>query len=168
MDEMFLAALNPDSDFSEAGTEINIIAYGSDKLGEPIKRIEVRKNDNTVAVFGSDDKILASYPATIGSDKFPSPSGDVEVKAIATDAAYYFDPDGRDWGPDKNLEIAPGPNNPIGGTWIDLSKEGYGIHGSPDPSKVAKRASHGCVRLTNWDAKELAEAVSTGIPVKFI
>ena len=168
MDEKFLAALNPGADFSEAGAEINIIAYGDEKLGQSIERIEVRKNDNTVAVFGPDDKILASYPATIGSDEFPSPSGDVEVEAIATEPAYYFDPDGRDWGPDENLKIAPGPNNPIGGTWIDLSKEGYGIHGSPDPSKVAKRASHGCVRLTNWDVDELAGAVSTGIPVKFI
>lgn len=168
MDEKFLAALNPGTDFSEAGAEINIIAYGDDKLGKSLERIEVRKNDNTVAVFGADDQILASYPATIGSDEFPSPSGDVEVKAIAPQPAYYFDPEGRDWGPDENLKIAPGPNNPIGGTWIDLSKEGYGIHGSPEPSKVAKRASHGCVRLTNWDAEELAEAVSTGIPVKFI
>lgn len=168
MDEKFLAALNPGADFSEAGAEINIVAFGDDGFEDSIERIEVRKDDNTVAVFGSDDKIVASYPATIGSDEFPSPNGEVEVKAIAPEPAYYFDPEGRDWGPDENLKIAPGPNNPIGGTWIDLSKEGYGIHGSPDPSKVAKRASHGCVRLTNWDAEELAAAVSTGIPVKFV
>lgn len=168
MDEKFLAALNPHVNFSEAGTKINIVAFGDDKIRETIERIEVRKDDNTIAVFGSNGQIVASYPATIGSDEFPSPSGNVEVNAIAPKPAYYFDPEGREWGPDENLKIAPGPNNPIGGTWIDLSKEGYGIHGSPDPSKIAKRASHGCVRLTNWDANQLAEAVSPGIPVKFM
>lgn len=66
------------------------------------------------------------------------------------------------------LTIAAGPNNPVGGTWIDLSKEGYGIHGSPDPRLIGKTASHGCVRLTNWDAVELGGAIENGATVTFL
>jgi lipoprotein-anchoring transpeptidase ErfK/SrfK len=68
---------------------------------------------------------------------------------------------------DKPFTIKPGPNNPVGSVWIDLSVEGYGIHGTPEPSKVGKTFSHGCVRLTNWDAKELAAMVEKGTPVEF-
>ena len=168
LDPEFLAALNPDADFGAAGTTIAIVSHGDEKLPGDLARIEIRKGEETVAALNKDGKVLASYPATIGSDKYPSPSGTMKVKAVAPEPAYYFSPEGRQWGPDEKLKIAPGPNNPIGGTWIDLEKEGYGIHGSPDPSKVAKRASHGCVRLTNWDAEELAELVEVGATVEFV
>ena len=168
MDEKFLAAINPGVDFAAVGTTINIVAHGDESLNASIARIEVRKGDNSVVALDEGGSIVASYPATIGSGEFPSPSGKMKVNAVAAEPTYYFDPDDQKWGPDKRLEIAAGPNNPIGGTWIDLGKEGYGIHGSPDPQKVAKRASHGCVRLTNWDAEELARAVETGTPVSFV
>ena len=90
------------------------------------------------------------------------------MKAVAIEPKYYFNPEVRDLGPDEKLTISAGPNNPVGGTWIDLSKDGYGIHGSPDPKMVGKQSSHGCVRLTNWDAAELAEAVNTGATVEFV
>lgn len=168
MDERFLSAINPGADFSRAGTEINIVSHGDDEIEGSVERIEVRKRENTVAALDAEGRLLASYPATIGSDIFPTPEGSMKVEAVAPEPVYYFDPEGREWGPDERLEVAAGPNNPVGGTWIDLEKEGYGIHGSPDPSKVAKRASHGCVRLTNWDAEELAGAVSAGVPVEFV
>lgn len=168
MDEDFLVALNPDADFSKAGTKIIIVAHGDERLGASIAKVEVRKADKSVAVLDPDGQLIASYPATIGSNDFPSPSGSMKVSAIATEPTYFFNPDSQQWGPDEQLKIAAGPNKPVGGTWIDLGKEGYGIHGSPDPQMVGKRTSHGCVRLTNWDAAELASAVSTGIPVIFV
>ncbi len=168
MDREFLQALNPGAQFGTAGTKISVVAPGDRSLSGKVARIEVAKAENSVRVFSEDGQLLARYPATIGSRTFPSPSGKVQVKAIAAEPKYYFDPEGRSWGPDKRLTIAAGPNNPIGGTWIDLSKDGYGIHGSPDPKMVGKRASHGCVRLTNWDAKELAQSVNTGATVEFI
>jgi lipoprotein-anchoring transpeptidase ErfK/SrfK len=64
--------------------------------------------------------------------------------------------------------IKAGPNNPVGSTWIDLSIDSFGIHGTPEPSQVGKAASHGCVRLTNWDVEELAKMVQKGIPVVFL
>ena len=168
MDQQFLTALNPKADFASAGTRITVIARGDEKLSGNVARIEIRKSENSVVVLGADDTVLASYPATIGSRQFPSPSGAMQVTSVAPEANYTFTPTGRDWGPDDALVIPPGPNNPVGGIWIDLSKEGYGIHGSPDPQLIGKTASHGCVRLTNWDAQELAGAVSAGVEVEFL
>lgn len=168
MDQELLAALNPKADFSRAGTQITVVSHGGEKIdGKPAK-IEVRKGDSSVVVLNSAGEVLASYPATVGSERFPSPNGRMQVKAVAPEANYTFDPTGREWGPDETLVIPAGPNNPVGGIWIDLTKEGYGIHGSPDPRLIGKTDSHGCVRLANWDARELASAVSTGVEVVFV
>lgn len=167
MDQDLLLALNPDADFSRAGTRITIVSHGDNQLPSAVSRIEIRKADDMVVALDAEGAILASYPATIGSDQFPSPSGTMRVSAVAPEANYTFTPAGRDWGPDEALVIPPGPNNPVGGIWIDLTREGYGIHGSPDPQLIGKTASHGCVRLTNWDAQELASAVEEGVEVVF-
>ena len=168
MDLEFLKALNPEADFGSAGTRIAVIAPGENRIGTPVARIEVDKAQDSVRAYAEDGTLLARYPATVGSSTFPSPSGSMEVRAVAPEATYHFDPEGRAWGPDEQLTIAAGPNNPVGGIWIDLTRDGYGIHGSPDPQLIGKTASHGCVRLTNWDARELAEAVSPGTSVEFV
>jgi lipoprotein-anchoring transpeptidase ErfK/SrfK len=90
---------------------------------------------------------------------------------VAPHPAYYYDPKRLTFEPKGakgKLKIAPGPNNPVGETWIALTIPTYGIHGSPQPSTIGKRQSHGCVRLTNWDAKELGKAVKKGVPVVFL
>lgn len=168
MDQDFLAALNPDADFTKAGTKLVIVSHGNDSLPADIAKVEVRKGEATVVGLDDAGKVLVSFPATIGSSQFPSPSGQMKVSAIAAAPNYTFNPDDQKWGPDKTFILPPGPNNPVGGTWIDLGKEGYGIHGSPDPQMVAKRASHGCVRLTNWDAAAFAKVLKTGTPVVFV
>ncbi|MGB7407058.1 MAG: L,D-transpeptidase [Pontixanthobacter sp.] len=168
MDVDFLKQLNPNADFAKAGTKLNIISHGKRDFSADIAKIEVRKADDMVVALDGSGKILVSYPATIGSSDFPSPSGSMKVSAIAPKPNYTFDPKSQDWGPDKTFILPPGPNNPVGGTWIDLGKNGYGIHGSPDPQLIGKTASHGCVRLTNWDAAELARAVKAGTPVVFV
>lgn len=168
MDKDFLSALNPDANFSSAGTEIVVVSQGDEQINGDVAKIEIRKSDSSVVALNDAGDVLASYPATIGSAQFPSPSGLMEVAAVAPDANYTFDPAGREWGPDETLVIPPGPNNPVGGIWIDLTQQGYGIHGSPDPQLIGKTASHGCVRLTNWDADELAGAASQGVKVAFV
>jgi lipoprotein-anchoring transpeptidase ErfK/SrfK len=168
MDQDFLAALNPGADFGKAGTRLVIVSHGDDTIDAEIASVEVRKADSTVVGLDGAGRVVVSYPATIGSSRFPSPSGDMKVNAIAPEPNYTFDPEGREWGPDRTFILPPGPNNPVGGTWIDLEKEGYGIHGSGDPQLVAKQTSHGCVRLTNWDAAALARALEPGIPVRFV
>ena len=165
--EGLLRALNPGAKFA-AGEEILLPAAGDESLPGEVARIEVDKASLSVRAFDAAGVLLARYPATIGSADLPSPSGSTTVQAVAPDAAYYFDPDALSWGPDKKLTVPPGPNNPVGGVWIDLEKDGYGIHGAPEPAGISKTASHGCVRLTNWDARELAAAVSAGVPVEFL
>ncbi len=168
MAQSFLEALNPNADFAAQGTEITVIVPGDSKVAAEVARIEIDKANSALRAFAADGTLVATYPASIGSKTFPSPDGSMEVTAIAAKPTYHFSPEGRDWGPDKKLTIAAGPNNPVGGTWIDLSKEGYGIHGTPDPRLIGKTNSHGCVRLTNWDAAELAKAVSKGTKVEFV
>ena len=168
MAKAFLVALNPSADFARAGAEITVVVPGKAALDGKVARIEVDKAKSSLRAYASDETLLATYPATIGSSTFPSPNGSMEVVAVAPAPTYHFDPEGRSWGPDKQLTIAAGPNNPVGGTWIDLSKDGYGIHGTPEPRLIGKTSSHGCVRLTNWDAEELAKAVSKGTTVQFV
>ena len=168
MAQSFLKAINPGVDFGRPGIQITVIVPGGRDLEEKVARVEVDKAGSALRAFASDGTLLATYPATIGSSTFPSPEGSMEVTAIAAAPTYHFDPEGRTWGPENKLTIAAGPNNPVGGTWIDLSKEGYGIHGTPDPRLIGKTSSHGCVRLTNWDAEGLAKAVNKGTTVEFL
>src|SRR5262249_43537136 len=110
------------------------------------------------------------YPATVGSTEKPAPSGRLKVTGIAHNPTYRYNPDYAFKGVQARepFTIEPGPNNPVGLVWIGLSAEGYGIHGTPDPSKISKAESHGCIRLTNWDALQLAAALARGTPVDFI
>jgi lipoprotein-anchoring transpeptidase ErfK/SrfK len=168
MSQGLMTRLNPNIDLGVVGNTIRVVKPGGDDGAFKVARIEIDKSRNELRALDADGKLIASYPATIGSETFPSPSGAMDVRAIAAAPKYYFNPKGREWGPDKRLTIAAGPNNPVGSTWIDLTKEGYGIHGTPDPRLIAKTASHGCVRLTNWDAQELSRAVSAGTAVEFV
>ena len=168
MAQSFLKALNPRADLGRAGTTILVVKPGPDKLPADIAKIEVVKGENELRAYAADGKLIVSYPTTVGSSFHPSPSTTLQVLAVAMDPTYHFDPEGRSWGPDRELTIAPGPNNPVGTVWIDLSRDGYGIHGTPEPRLIGKTSSHGCVRLTNWDATELAKAVSKGTTVEFV
>ena len=112
---------------------------------------------------------MAAYPATIGSSDTPSPSGTHTVARVVLNPDYTYNPNINFKQGDNHeiLKIPPGPNGPVGIVWIALSKPTYGIHGTPDPSKIGKTESHGCVRLTNWDAQELARVVKPGVVVEF-
>lgn len=172
MDVALLRGLNPEAAFRKTGTTL-LVTRVRDESEPDFKtaRIEVRKSDQSVRALGEDGTVLAYYPATIGSAETPSPSGTYKVEGIAKEPEYRYDPKRLNF-PDVNLKeavtIAPGPNNPVGRVWIALSKESYGIHGTPDPGDIRREASHGCVRLTNWDAIELANATRPGVTVEFM
>ena len=170
MDEALLKSLNPNADFSVAGTQIVVAALGSDRLKVPVSRIEVDKTKRQVRAYGPADLLVAVYPATVGSTDRPAPEGEWAVRTVATNPTYTYDPTRLTFGKASNgkLTIPPGPNNPVGSTWIDLTKDTYGIHGTPDPRLVGKTASHGCVRLTNWDVRQLSLAVKKGTKVAFV
>ncbi|MDD3836315.1 MAG: L,D-transpeptidase [Phenylobacterium sp.] len=169
MDEDLLRALNPDADFTKSGTPLLVVRPGDDKLATQVARIEVDKAEREARAFDAAGRLLAVYPATVGSSDMPAPSGRLKVAAIAPDPTWTYDPAKLNFGKaGKKLTIAAGPNNPVGSIWIDLTKDTYGIHGTPEPEKVGKADSQGCVRLTNWDAEELGSAVSQGTEVVFV
>ncbi|MBI1686584.1 L,D-transpeptidase family protein [Caulobacter hibisci] len=169
MDEALLSALNPGADFGKAGTRIAVAALGPRELPAKVTRIDIDKGIGQVRAFDAQDNLLAVYPATVGSTERPAPSGELAVNTVAPRPTYTYDPSRLTFGkPKGKLTIKAGPNNPVGSTWIDLTKDTYGIHGTPDPKLVNKRASHGCVRLTNWDAEQLGAAVEKGAKVRFL
>lgn len=168
MTEGLLQALNPGVDFGKAGQTIVVAAVAQTELTDDVAHIVVDKAERSVRVYDAADRLLAFYPATIGSSARPAPSGELSVVGVAPEPNYTYDPDrvSYDRG-DRKVIVPPGPNNPVGSVWIDLSRDTYGIHGTPDPSKVGKTFSSGCVRLTNWDAEQLASKVKPGVRVTF-
>ncbi|WP_284223804.1 L,D-transpeptidase family protein, partial [Brevundimonas denitrificans] len=166
--EALLQGLNPGVDFRRAGQTLVVPAVNDAPL-TGVARIVVDKTERSARAFDASGALLAFYPATIGSSERPAPSGTVTVVGVAPAPDYTYDPArvSYDRG-DERVVVPAGPNNPVGTVWIDLSRDTYGIHGSPDPSKIGKTASNGCVRLTNWDAEQLAAGVKPGVEVRFI
>ncbi len=169
MDESYLKALNPEANFNRAGTIIKVANFGQ-LVSAPVARITADKGRKQVRAYDAAGRLVAAYPATIGSSDTPSPTGIHAVSRVAFDPNYTYNPklNFKQGENDKVLTIPPGPNGPVGSVWIALDKPTYGIHGTPEPSKIGKTESHGCVRLTNWDARELARIVKAGVPVEFV
>jgi lipoprotein-anchoring transpeptidase ErfK/SrfK len=132
--------------------------------------VRVSKSSSSLSVTGADGKIVMFAPVTTGSENDPLPLGEWKVNSVNYNPPFRYNPD-LFWDADPahtKATIPPGPNGPVGLVWIDLSKEHYGIHGSPEPSRIGKTQSHGCVRLTNWDALKLASLVRPGTRVLFV
>ena len=129
----------------------------------------VDKSDGALRAYDAQDRLIAQFPVTTGSGHDPLPLGTRKIVGAARNPDYHFNPD-LFWDAKKNAKdklLPPGPNGPVGVVWLDLSKAHYGIHGTPEPQNIGKTESHGCVRLTNWDAARLAQMVSPGIRVVF-
>lgn len=160
-----LTRLNAGSSFSRAGEEIVVPSVRS-SAPPKVARVVVDDSDKTVSAWGDGDKLLAQYPATTGSEHDPLPVGSWKINGVSRNPTFHYNPD-LFWDADEShakAKVPAGPNNPVGVVWIDLSKPHYGIHGTPEPSTIGKTQSHGCIRLTNWDAAELAEMVAPGLP----
>jgi lipoprotein-anchoring transpeptidase ErfK/SrfK len=170
MSEDLLATLNRGGHFDRPGEIIVVVDTGTNQNYEKADRVEVDKNWQTVKLFDKSNALIGFYPATVGSQEKPSPSGTLKVTEVDRNPTYHYNPAYHFKGVNarKPFVIEPGPNNPVGTVWINLSGDGYGIHGTPSPGKVSKSDSHGCVRLTNWDAERVAGRVSKGTPVTFV
>lgn len=160
MDEDYLKALNPNASF-KAGETITVYNPGNPNT-KAVSRVVADKSTETLYAYDGNGNLVASYPTTVGSNSTPSPSGThkVEVKVHEPNYTYSHD-DG------SQTIIPPGANNPVGLVWIGLTKPTYGIHGSPDPERISRQASSGCVRLTNWDALALYGTIDKDATVEF-
>ncbi len=166
MDMDFLAELNPGTAFTP-GETIFVADPGTDQDAQ-VASLVADKSGARLMAYDASQTLIAIYPVTIGSTSTPSPTGMHTVNAVAIDPTYSYNPKNFVQGNNKEpLTLPPGPNGPVGNVWIDLSEPTYGIHGTPEPSKIDKASSHGCVRMTNWDAMELAHMVSEGVTVEF-
>lgn len=172
MSEQLLAALNPGRHFDRAGETIAVVDTSDGGGAAPAKaeRVEIDKARQTVKLFDKSNALIGFYPASVGSEEKPSPSGTLKVTEIDPNPTYRYNPAYHFKGVHsrKPFKIMPGPNNPVGTMWINLSADGYGIHGTPSPQNISKGQSHGCVRLTNWDAERVAASVAKGTPVAFV
>jgi lipoprotein-anchoring transpeptidase ErfK/SrfK len=134
-----------------------------------IARLIISKTGFWTHAVDSAGHVIYHFPSTLGAGYDPSPTGDFKVTDVAADPAFHYQPklfhEVPDTKPDAHLP--PGPNSPVGVVWISLSKPHYGIHGTSSPETIGYVSSHGCVRLTNWDALKLADLVELGTPVEF-
>ncbi|WP_145642480.1 L,D-transpeptidase family protein [Neorhizobium alkalisoli] len=168
MDVNLLKSLNPTAVFVP-GETIAVTISGTPKAGV-VKRIDVNRKTGQVFALADDGALLSIYPATIGSEDTPSPTGLHKVKGVSRMPVYTYNPkiNFQQGNNRAKLELPGGPNGPVGSVWIDLTEPTYGIHGTPEPELIGKAGSHGCVRLTNWDAEELAGMVKPGVTVEFV
>jgi lipoprotein-anchoring transpeptidase ErfK/SrfK len=180
-----LKRMNPNARFA-AGEEIQVpnVAAAVAPVGPPRGRqsdaqpsadnpaattVTVKKSTSDLTVVDGTGKVLMYAPVTTGSEHDPLPIGEWKVTGVQRDPKFHYNPD-LFWDAEaghSKATLAAGPNNPVGVVWVDISKPHYGLHGTPEPSTVGKTESHGCVRLTNWDAAKLASLVRPGTRVVF-
>jgi lipoprotein-anchoring transpeptidase ErfK/SrfK len=168
-----LKKLNPRARFAAAGEALrvpNVRPVAPPEKGQAPEgtQVVVSKSSSTLMVR-QGDRVVFFAPVSAGSEHDPLPIGDWKVQGVARNPSFNYNPD-LFWDADPEhtkAKIPAGPNNPVGVVWIDLSKEHYGLHGTPEPRTIGKTLSHGCVRLTNWDALTVAGLVKAGTPVVF-
>jgi lipoprotein-anchoring transpeptidase ErfK/SrfK len=169
IDPSLLVKLNPKAALDTAGTKIMVPNVARQPSQAKVAKVVVDKTARTVRALDGDGKLVSFYPASVGSEERPAPSGTLPIRSVAENPTYHYTPKLNFKGvkSKKPFDIAPGPNNPVGTTWIDLG-DGFGIHGTPEPKNIGKTESHGCVRLTNWDAQALGKMVHRGVKVEFV
>jgi lipoprotein-anchoring transpeptidase ErfK/SrfK len=171
VDPMLMPTVPPKTTAKMTAAEKKAQAAAAEEANKakPDVTVVVSKTTSALTVTGADGKVLLYAPVTTGSERDPLPIGQWKVNGVGLLPEFRYNPD-LFWDADPSHTkalIPPGPNNPVGLVWIDISKEHYGLHGTPEPSTIGRTESHGCVRLTNWDALKLAALVKPGTPVEF-
>lgn len=167
-----LARLNPGRKMTQlrAGDTLNVPAIDAALPAPRGDRIEINLVDKIIRVLDRDNRLVGLFHCSIAKSKDKLPAGETKVVVVTEKPSYTFDP--KMWpevrGIDRKLLIPPGPRNPVGLCWIGLGRPGVGIHGSPAPEMIGKTGSHGCFRLTNWDAIRLARMIRVGTRVLFV
>jgi lipoprotein-anchoring transpeptidase ErfK/SrfK len=160
-----LVRMNPRQSFRAAGETILVPETERSDLPKAAS-IRVIESEHAVEVLDADGGVFARYPACVGSEHDPLPEGRWKINGVGFNPRFHFNPE-LFWdaeADDQKATLPAGPNNPVGVVWIDLSKPHYGIHGTAEPGTIGRAQTHGCIRLTNWDALELSHLVSPGTP----
>lgn len=164
----------PDIDRPEPGEDARGWNGTLERLGvAPVQpaaaRVVVDKSEGVLKVYDESEKLIAQFPATMGSSRDPLPVGSWKIRGVSRNPDFHYNPK-LFWDVSDNKEavlLQPGPNSPVGVVWVDIDKPHYGIHGTSEPHTIGRAESHGCVRLTNWDAARLAQMVKPGTPAIF-
>lgn len=132
------------------------------------EKVVVDKSEGVLKVYDANEKLIAQFPATMGSSKDPLPIGEWKIQGVSRNPDFHYNPKlFWDVSDSKGSQLLkPGPNSPVGVVWLDLNKPHYGIHGTSEPATIGHAESHGCIRLTNWDAARLAQMVKPGTPAR--
>jgi lipoprotein-anchoring transpeptidase ErfK/SrfK len=170
----FLELANPNVKFSDVKAGDSIVVPN---VREPmtadrsdIAKVVVSVAGNSFNAFDAQGNLVFHAPTTLGNKYDPSPDETVKVVAIAQNPHFHYQPTLFHEVPDSDPEahLQPGPNSPVGVVWMALSKPHFGIHGTSDPDSIGYASSHGCIRLTNWDAEEVSHRISKGVLVSFV
>lgn len=162
-----ITRLNPGKNLAKAGEQIVVPSVHGGPALPAASKVVVSDSRKVLMLFDASERLIAQYPASTGSEHDPLPIGNWKIDGVHPNPTYHYNPK-LFWDAepgDKKATIAAGPNNPVGVAWIDLSKPHYGIHGTPVPKLIGKTESHGCIRLTNWSAAEVAAVVAAGTQV---
>lgn len=153
-----------------AGAEIVVPDVRSDRIPGKAATLEVVKSQHIMRVNDRAGRTIAQFPVSIGGPSDPLPVGRLKITNEVKNPVFTYDPALlKDAKPEyTKVDIAPGPNNPVGTIWIGLSKPHWGIHGTPSPSKVGREETNGCLHLTNWDAEKLSALVAAGTPLDVV
>jgi lipoprotein-anchoring transpeptidase ErfK/SrfK len=167
MSPKLLAALNKGRKL-QAGQAIVVTDVGrAASLPVPVTSLRIDKSDKLLYVMGDGNRVLGAFPISIGSSQDPLPLGMLKITSEVKNPDFSYDPSLlRNPKTDQKVKLPPGPNSPVGLMWLGLTKEHWGIHGTAEPSQMAKVETNGCVRLTNWDVVRLANVVGIGTPVE--
>ncbi|MDZ4816776.1 MAG: L,D-transpeptidase family protein [Verrucomicrobiota bacterium] len=159
------------------GTVLTVPSVGP-ASGAPVSvavsALEINQKDKTVTLRDTAGGVIGMFPCTIAKQKGKQLTGEHQIVNIVRNPDYTFDPElfkndsEEAKGMKEKLTIPAGANGPVGTTWIGLNKDGFGIHGTPNPELIGKAASHGCIRLTNWDAEKVAGLSAKGMPVRIV
>ena len=150
-----------------SGDKLVVPVASSDKAPAGAASIRIDKSEHVLYLLDKAERPVAAFPMSMGSASDPLPIGRMEIKNAAKDPVFTFNPKllKGTKKTDTKADIPAGPNNPVGVYWLGLSKPHWGIHGTPEPARVGSSESNGCIHLTNWDVRRVAQVVKIGFTV---
>lgn len=174
MSQSLLRKLNPNTNFDSIRPGAKILTLnvrdGIDSKRGKVSMIRISKYNKWIMAYDSDGNLMFYYPCTLGSEKDPLPVGKTyEVTTPVKNPPFKYKPENM-WDDElgREYDIPPGPNSPVGNIWIGTTRRSVGLHGTPNPENISKNNSHGCIRLTNWDANQLGQRVAKGVKIEFV